>query len=202
VPAAVTPRPTWDDALRAIVRYTEYRSEGPDEFETTPPEVARAAGDFVALMRLAAPPPDDVYTLPFGHLMFEWGSADDVVRRIEVGAGGVVQTMVSYPDARLAEFRDFVLVERKNDDPRRSQFVTADLLTAAGHPAAIDECHNIGRAATGTVEVVWYPRGVAAEHSAQLTLHVHPNGVVWREADPTMCRLREVCRCLGVPFRG
>jgi len=78
--------------------------------------------------------------------------------------------------------------------------LTAEWLTACGYPDNGDGSHSI--AIAGIVDVMWYQKGVADTHSAQLCLYLYPTpGVLTRIPNPTRGRLRQLCAALGVALK-
>lgn len=53
---------------------------------------------FRHLMGLEQEAPHDIYLMPDGNIVFEWQTAGDIIRRIEVQNDGQGQEMISYPD--------------------------------------------------------------------------------------------------------
>ena len=100
----------WDQIDRVLIRIEAEHSAEPGvnlaEYATV---TATAAALATLLRRTMDRPPDAVYPLPDGNVMFEWQRAD-VTERYEACPNRAVQLMTSYTDpARPTVFLDMTV---------------------------------------------------------------------------------------------
>lgn len=93
----------WDNVFKAVGSIAGYKQE----FDDDPDEATKSA--VAAAFRYAWDhsdliPPDHVYPLPNGGVMFEWIYPGDEIRRLEFETDGTLELMKSWPGTRPAEF--------------------------------------------------------------------------------------------------
>jgi len=110
----------WNRVYQAINAIAGHRPESGEDFDRADPKAVGTALSMVRWYQLKAPDcvPDDVFPMPDGGLMLEWGNPSGTVLRLDFAPGGKCQLVITYADGRAAEFVEFI--SRHDNHPTAS----------------------------------------------------------------------------------
>lgn len=100
----------WNRLYKAIKAIAGHRPESDEDFDRADPKAVAAVLSTAQWYQTVAPDrvPDDVFLMPDGGLMIEWGDPGGTVLRADFAPGGKSQLVITYADGREAEFVEFV----------------------------------------------------------------------------------------------
>lgn len=131
----------WNRVYQAIHAISAHRPESGEDFDRADPKAIAAALSTAQWYQAEAPGcvPDDVFLMPDGGLMIEWGDPSGTVLRADFAPGGKSQLVITYADGREAEFVEFVPPHDHRRHPVGSQEKAHDALAGLGQRYAAFE---------------------------------------------------------------